>query len=147
MKTKLLIVAGLALAISAPMARAQEDWGERRWQHMRQLRMDCEDGSELACERLREMTHEWREDRRLYEYERDRDYPPSPERRWREEERDRGDAPWRDREGYRGNAAPGIDPNVAICLAIETNYNNCVKQNQAGGCAAWLIQLKANHCF
>ena len=30
MKTKLLLIAGLALAIPAPLARAQEEWGEHR---------------------------------------------------------------------------------------------------------------------
>ena len=82
MKTKLLIIAGLALAISAPFARAQEDWGEgdRRGEYMRELRMDCENGDERACERLRHMRHEWREDRRWREDERDRGGNPSSRR-------------------------------------------------------------------
>ena len=100
---------------------------------MRELQMDCEAGDERACWRIRRMRREWREDRRSYEDERGRDYPPSPERRWREDERDRGDAPPRNRERDKAGAAPEVDPKVAICLAIETNYNNCVKQNQAGG--------------
>jgi hypothetical protein len=82
MKTKLLLIAGLALAISAPLARAQEE-GERR------------------------------------EY-----------------------------QGERGGGAPPpvADPKVALCAAIETNYNNCLK-HQHDGCPAWVIELKANHCF
>ena len=61
MKTKLLLIAGLALVISAPRARAQEE-GERH-EYMRELRGDCENGDERACERLRHMRHEEHEER------------------------------------------------------------------------------------
>jgi hypothetical protein len=44
MKTKLLIIAGLALAISAPLARAQEEWQGERREHMERLREACENG-------------------------------------------------------------------------------------------------------
>jgi len=122
MKTKLLLIAGLALAISAPLARAQED-GERR-EYMHELREACENGDERACERLRHMRHEEHEERERREY-----------------------------EGERGGGAPPpvADPKVALCAAIENNYNNCVRE-QSGpgrheGCGAWVIELKANHCF
>jgi hypothetical protein len=77
MTTKVLVIAGLVLAISAPLAYAQEPWGGRgdeRWEHMHRLREACEHGDERACWRLRRMRHEWREHRR-------------------EEERDWGDRP------------------------------------------------------
>jgi hypothetical protein len=121
MKTKLLLIAGLALANTAPLACAQEEWGEHRGEYMHKLRMDCESGDERACERLRHMRHE--------------------ERRSEEDRDERGrDAP-----------PPVGDPKVALCAAIETNYNNCIRE-QSGpgrheGCGAWVIQLKANHCF
>lgn len=117
MKTKLLLIAGLALAISAPLARAQ-DWEERR-AYMHELRRDCEDGDDRACERLRHMRREEHENRERQEY-----------------------------QGERGRAAPPpvADPKVALCVAIENNYNNCLK-HQHDGCPAWVIQLKANHCF
>ena len=141
MKTKLLIVAGLALAIATSLARAQEEWGERPWEymhelregcengdesacerlrHIRELRMDCQRGDEEDCERLEHMLHEWREHRRQYE---------------RESQLDRGEAP------------PPVDPKAALCFTIETNYNNCIKQRAASGCVAWVVELKANHCF
>ena len=141
METRFLIIAGLALAIPAPLALAQEEWREHRGEymhelrescengdesacerlrHIRELRMDCQRGDEEDCERLEHMLHEWREHRRQYE---------------RESGPDRGDAP------------PPVDPKAALCFAIETNYNNCIKQRAAGGCVAWVIELKANHCF
>jgi len=126
MKTKLLIIAGLALAVSAPLASAQEDWGERREERMRELRMDCENGDDRACDRLRHMRHEHEERER--------------EERRREEYREE-----------RGRAAPPpvADPKVALCVTIENNYNNCVRQHagRTGECAAWVVELKANHCF
>ncbi|MGA9824507.1 MAG: hypothetical protein WBQ53_06625 [Methylocystis sp.] len=117
MKTKLLLIAGLALAISAPLARAQDE-GERR-EYMHELRRDCESGDDGACERLRHMRHEGYE------------------------ERERGGY-----QGERGGGAPPpvADPRVALCAAIENNYNNCLK-HQHDGCPAWVIELKANHCF
>jgi hypothetical protein len=81
MAMKLLSVAGLILAISAPLAHAQEDWGERRRERMHGLRIACEDGDERACWRLRRMRHEWREDHEQREQERgwdDRPHPPRP---------------------------------------------------------------------
>ena len=124
MKTKLLIIAGLALAISAPLASAQEDWGEHREERMHELRRDCESGDERACERLRHMRHEGREDQ-----ERE-------DRRRHEDREERG-----------GGAPPPVaDPKVALCAAIENNYNNCLR-HQHDGCPAWVIELKANHCF
>jgi hypothetical protein len=117
MKLKLLLIAGLALAISAPLARAQEG-GERR-EYMHELRRDCEDGDERACERLRHMRHEEHEDREQHEYQGERG---------------------------AGAAPPVADPKVAICAAIENDYNNCLK-HQHDGCPAWVVQLKANHCF
>jgi len=112
-----LLIAGLALVISAPRARAQEE-GERH-EYMRELRGDCENGDERACERLRHMRHE------------------------EHEERERGDY-----QGERGGGAPPsvADPKVALCAAIENNYNNCLR-HQHDGCPAWVIELKANHCF
>ncbi len=125
MTTKVWIIAVLALAVSAPVARAQEERGERGEEYMRGLRMDCESGDERACERLRHMRREEREDRRWDE---------------REHEHDRGEVP------------PPVNPKVALCVAIENNYNNCVREQQArqghqDGCVAWVVQLKANHCF
>jgi hypothetical protein len=122
MEPKLLIIAGLALAISAPLASAQE-WGDRR-EYMHELRRDCEDGDDRACERLRHMRHEEREAQEREERRRDED---------REE---------------RGRAAPplAVDTKTAVCLAIENNYNNCLRQ-QHDGCPAWVVELKANHCF
>ena len=119
MKTKLLIIAGLALAISAPLARAQEEWQGERREHMERLREACESGDDRACERLRHMRHEWREERERREY-----------------------------QGERGGGAapPVADPKVALCAAIENNYNNCLR-HQHDGCPAWVVQLKANHCF
>jgi hypothetical protein len=55
-------------------------------------------------------------------------------------------------------------PNAPLCLAIQHNYNKCVRDqrrrdryaNAWGGphrrhhsqdCGAWIYQLKANHCF
>ena len=38
------------------------------------------------------------------------------------------------------------DPKVALCAAIENNYNNCLR-HQHDGCPAWVIELNANHCF
>ena len=121
MNTRLLLIAGLAVAFSAPLARAQ-DYGDRR-EYMHELRRDCEEGDERACERLRHMRHE-------------------------QEERERREYP-----GERGERAPAPvgDPKVALCAAIENNYNNCIRQ-QSGpgrheGCGAWVIELKANHCF
>ena len=91
-----------------------------RLRHIRELRMDCQRGDEEDCERLEHMLHEWREHRRQYEREsgRDRDEAPRP-----------------------------VDPKAALCFGIETNYNNCIKQKPASGCVAWVIELKANHCF
>jgi hypothetical protein len=127
MNTKLFLIAALALLILAPPARAQED--EERRDYMHALRMDCESGDERACERLRHMRHEAQEERERQEYQR------------------------HEYQGERGAGAPPLvaDPKVALCLAIETNYNNCVRQ-QSGpgrheGCGAWVIELKANHCF
>jgi hypothetical protein len=122
-----MMIAGLTMAISAPFARAQEDWGERREEYMHELREGCENGDDRACDRLRHM----REERREREYERDR--------------REDG----RDLEGERNRIErpPADDPKVMLCLAIQNNYNNCVAQKQPGGCAAWVIELKANHCF
>ena len=117
METKLLLIAGLALAISAPLARAQE-WGERR-----ECMEDCagiaRTATSSACEQLRHMRHEEREEREQHEY-----------------------------QGERGGGAPPpvADPKVALCAAIENNYNNCLK-HQHDGCPAWVIELKANHCF
>jgi hypothetical protein len=118
MKTKLLIMAGLALAISAPLARAQEDWQGERRERMERLREACENGDDRACERLRNMRHEWREEHRGREHE----------------------------DEHGGAAPPVADPKVALCAAIENNYNNCLK-HQHDGCPAWVVQLKANHCF
>jgi hypothetical protein len=121
MKTKLLIIAGLALAISAPLASAQEDWGEER---MRELRADCANGDDRACERLGHMRREHEE----------REHG----------ERERGE---RERGERRGDAPPPVaDPKVALCAAIENNYNNCLR-HQHDGCPAWVVELKANHCF
>ena len=121
MKTKLLLIAGLALTISATLARAQD---EGRREYMHELRVDCENGDDRACERLRHMRHEEREEREREEY-----------------------------QGEPGRGAPPLvaDPKVALCAAIENNYNNCVRE-QSGpgrheGCGAWVIELKANHCF
>ena len=122
MKTKLLLFASAALALSAPLARAQ-DWegGGGGW---RELREDCENGDEGACHRLRHMRRE-------------------------HEEREGGG--WREHDGggYGGGRAPGVDPKVATCAAIETNYNNCVRQQRgnSAACAAWVVELKANRCF
>jgi TPR repeat protein len=74
MTKEALIIAGLVLAVSAPLAHAQEHWGRRgwgeeRWERMHYLREACEHGDERACWRLRRMRHEWREHRR--EEERD----------------------------------------------------------------------------
>jgi hypothetical protein len=143
MRTKLLMIAGLALAISGSFASAQEEWEERGGEYMRALRMDCENGDEQDCERLRHIQalrrdcengdeedcerlrhiwHEWRE-----------------HRRWREHEDEHVDE--------RGGAAPLVaDPKVATCVAIENNYNNCIR-HQHDGCPAWVVELKANHCF
>ena len=117
MKTKLLLIAGLALAISAPLARAQ-DQGKRR-EYMHELHEACESGDERACERLRHMRHEEHEERERREYQ--------------------------DERG--GGAPPQVaDPKVALCAAIENNYNNCLR-HQHDGCPAWVIELNANHCF
>ena len=70
MKTKLLLIAGLALAISAPLARAQDE-GERR-EYMHELHEACESGDERACERLRHMRHEEHEERERREYQDER---------------------------------------------------------------------------
>ena len=79
MTMKLFAIAGLALAISAPLAHAQEGWGEERGEHMREFRMACENGDERACWRLRHMRHEWREHHRWHEDEYDRsDRPRGP---------------------------------------------------------------------
>ncbi len=114
MKTKLFLLASAVLALSAPLARAQ-DWegGRGDW---RELREDCENGDERACHRLRHMRRE-------------------------HEEREGG--------GYEGGRAPGVDPKVATCAAIETNYNNCVRQQRgnSAACAAWVVELKNNRCF
>jgi hypothetical protein len=97
--------------------------GERR-EYIRELRRDCEDGDERACERLRHMRHEEQEERERREYQGERGAPPPP---------------------------IVADPKVALCAAIETNYNNCVRQQSEpgrhDGCGAWVIELKANHCF
>jgi Ni/Co efflux regulator RcnB len=128
MKAKLLLIAGAALALSAPLAKAQEDWGEGRRERWRALREDCENGDDEACMRLRHMRREHEE----------REEQERREERWRERQEDR----------ERGERAPtpSVDPKVATCLAIETNYNNCLRQ-QHDGCPAWVVQLKANHCF
>ena len=122
MKTKLLLIAGLALAISAPLARAQEE-GDRR-EYMHELHEACENGDERACERLRHMRHEEHEERERNEYQ--------------------GERGW-------GAPPPVADPKVALCAAIENNYNNCVREQSGpgrhGDCGAWVIELKANHCF
>jgi len=91
MTIKLLSVAGLILAISAPLARAQEDWGEGRRERMHELRIACEDGDERACWRLRRIRHEWRERQELREEERGFDSRP--------------DSPYRP-EAPRGPTAP-----------------------------------------
>ena len=92
-----------------------------RVRRMRALHADCENGDEQDCERLRHMWHEEREDHRSREH-------------IDEHERDRGELPL------------PADPKIALCGTIENNYNNCVRQ-QHDGCPAWVIQLKANHCF
>ncbi len=63
---------------------------------------DCESGDERACERLRHMRHEEHEERERGEY-----------------------------QGERGGGAPPpvADPRVALCAAIENNYNNCLRDN------------------
>lgn len=51
-------------------------------------------------------------------------------------------------------------PNPALCVIMETNYNNCVRHDQwrqrgdwdgrrprAADCNAWLMQLKGAGCF
>ena len=86
MTRKVLIIAGLSLAISAPLARAQEHWGgwgEERWERMHRLREACEDGDERACWRLRHMRHEWREHRREQERDWDDRSPRGPDERGR----------------------------------------------------------------
>lgn len=118
MNTKLLIIVGLALALFAPSVRAQEGWQGERREHMERLREACESGDDQACERLGHMRHEEHEDHR-----------------WREHEDERGSAP-----------PPSADPKVALCAAIENNYNNCIR-HQHDGCPAWVVELKANHCF
>jgi hypothetical protein len=140
MTTKGWMIGVLALAISAPVARAQEEWGERRGEYMRELRIDCDSGDERACERLRRLRHEWREDRGWDEHELRED------RGWHEREHEH------DEQRDRSERPTPTDPKVALCLAIENNYNNCIKQQQArqgqqNGCVAWVVQLKANHCF
>jgi hypothetical protein len=136
MNRKLLILVGLALAMAAPiMANAQEEWRERRREYMDQLHSDCESGDGEACERLRHMREEWREEHRRREYE-----------EWRRGQEGRGDY----NEGRdRGQFVPQADPKVALCRAIETNYNNCLTQHggRQNECAAWVYELKANHCF
>lgn len=61
MTAKVLIIAVLAFAISAPLARAQEEEHEMRWEYMHRLRIACDAGDERACWRLRHMRREWRE--------------------------------------------------------------------------------------
>jgi hypothetical protein len=71
MKAKLLIVAGLALAISSLAGGAQADWRER----MYELREDCANGDDRACEhlgRLRREHEEWEREQRFG------DAPPPP---------------------------------------------------------------------
>lgn len=70
--------------------------------------------------------------------------------------------------------AASAGPNVPLCLAMQNNYNDCVRHQQArerhhrweeqndwdrppwapprrrrhsADCGAWLLQLKANGCF
>jgi hypothetical protein len=119
METKLLFIVGLALAVSAPLARAQEEWQGERRERMERLREACENGDDRACEHLRHMRHEEREEREQREY-----------------------------QGERGGGAPPpvADPKVALCAAIENNYNNCLK-HQHDGCPTWVVELKTNHCF
>ncbi len=69
MLPKLLIIAGLALVISAPAARAQE-WQWAGWGHLQALRIACEDGDWRACQRLRH-ARAWREHRRFYDEDSD----------------------------------------------------------------------------
>jgi hypothetical protein len=86
---------------------------------MHELHEACENGDERACERLRHMRHEEHEERERREYQ--------------------------DERG--GGAPPQVaDPKVALCAAIENNYNNCLR-HQHDGCPAWVIELNANHCF
>lgn len=143
-------VAFIAFALSAPTARAQEDWRERRGEGMRELgvecdrgneeacerikhivrdlRINCDGGDEEACERLRRLSPEWREEHRRHE-ERE-------EFRRREEREDRD----------RGERVAPVDPKAALCLTIQRNYADCMRR-QHDGCPAWVYELKANHCF
>ena len=160
MGTKLLIIAGLALAISAPLARAQEDSGARRGEFTRELRMDCESGDDRACEHLRRMRallrdcengdeedcERVRRMRALHADCQNGDEQDCERLRhmWHE---GREDHRWREHADERGGAAPLVaDPKVALCVGIENNYNNCLR-HQHDGCPAWVIELKANHCF
>ena len=134
MKSKLPVVVGLLLTMGVPLTRAQEEW-EDRSDHMRRLHEDCESGDDESCAHLREMREEWRERHRRREYE-----------EWRREQERRGEY---DDERNGEQFVPHTDPKVALCSAIETNYNNCARQRggRQNECAAWVYELKANKCF
>lgn len=71
--------------------------------------------------------------------------------------------------GVFAPSSASAGPNVPLCLAIQNNYNECLRRQQAErhrrhwqderdrgrfrsrrhaqDCNVWLVPLKANHCF
>jgi len=150
MATKSAALLGVALALmTTTTTSAQEERGGRGG-YMRQLEWDCDNGDDDACERARSFRRHRREEHEWREQEQGDRFREPPMRRrddWREREPE-------ERRDHRQTfpSAPQVDPKVATCLAIETNYNNCVKQQQGkpghqNDCVPWVVQLKANHCF
>ncbi|WP_400770446.1 hypothetical protein [Methylosinus sporium] len=135
MKLTQAIVVGLIVTMAPTLARAQEEDEDRRRDYMHRLHEDCEHGDEEACARLDEMREEWRERHRRREYE-----------EWRRSQERPRDY---DEDQNRRRFVPQADPKVALCLAIETNYNNCMRQHggRQNECAAWVYELKTNKCF
>jgi hypothetical protein len=133
MKTWFWLALSAATLVSAPIARAQEEWREERHERFERLRDRCEDGDERACGRLEEMRRQWRGGG--YEYRGGDRGPggyPQP-------------VPVAPQYGGGGGTS-------ALCAQIQANTANCVTRQQANpgqhiNCAPWLVQLKANRCM
>ena len=126
MINKIVVAVALTLAVTTLSVHAQ-DWGDGDgYGRMQWLRQACDNGDDRACWKLGQIQRRWRDGGQ-----------------W-------GGGGWGGGGqwgggGWGGGGAPSADPKVARCLAIENNYNDCVRQRK--NCAGWLYELQANNCF